>query len=218
MRRMTLGCAMPGDAAMSAAATNLDDRIAAAFADSAKSDNVETLIGEVEAAAIAVGEMADRARSRALDPALSAPDVAAARREMEDAAFRRDRLQVAVTKLGVRLGELRAQEEDDRRRATYEKVKAKRDRLAAELANVYPAIERQLVDLFTRLDANDKEVNYLNTRLPTNTERLLVAELVARGLPGFVRNGTQIERMTEQLCLPAFEYSALHPNAWPQSR
>ena len=203
---------------MSTAPTDLDDRIAAAFADSAKSEDVASLIGEVEAAAIAVGEMAERARSRALDPVLSAPDVAAARREMDDAEFRRDRMQVAVTKLGVRLGELRAEEEDNRRRATYEQVKTKRDKLAAELIDKYPAIERQLVDLFARLDANDKEVNYLNTRLPTNTERLRLAELVARGLPGLVKNGTQIERMTELLALPAFEYSALHPLAWPQLR
>ena len=87
---------------------------------------------------------------------LSAPYVAAARREMEDAAFKRDRLQAAVTKLGVRLGELRAQEENDRRTANYARVMAMRDNLAAELANIYPGIERQLVDLFTRLD-DDKE-------------------------------------------------------------
>lgn len=96
--------------------------------------------------------------------------------------------------------------------------KVKRDKLAAELANIYPGIERQLVDLFTRLDANDKEVNYVNTRLPTNAERLRVAELVARGLPGLVKNGMQIERMAELLALPAFEYSALHPLTWPRSR
>jgi hypothetical protein len=202
----------------SIAPTDLDDRITAAFADGAESNDVASLIRETEAAAIAVGEMAERARSRALDPVLSAPDVASARREMDDAAFRRDRMQVAVTKLGVRLRELKAQEEDNRRRATYEQVKTKRDKLAAELIDKYPAIERQLVDLFARLDANDKEVNYLNTRLPTNTERLRLAELVARGLPGLVKNGTQIERMTELLALPAFEYSALHPLAWPQSR
>jgi hypothetical protein len=201
---------------MNTAPADLDDRITAAFTDGAKSDDVAGLIGEVEAAAIAVGEMAERARSRALDPVLSAPDVAAARREMDDAEFRRDRMQVAVTKLDVRLAELRAQEENHRRRATYEQVKTKRDKLAAELIDKYPAIERQLVDLFARLDANDKEVNYLNTRLPTNTERLRLAELVARGLPGLVKNGTQIERMTELLALPAFEYSALHPLAWPR--
>jgi hypothetical protein len=133
--------------------TDLDERITAAFSSGAKSDDVANLIQEAEAAAIATGEAAERARSRALDPMLSAPDVATARREMDDAAFRRDRLQAAVTKLGVRLGELKAQEEDNRRKAAYEHVMAKRDKLAAELANIYPSIEHQLVDLFTRLDA-----------------------------------------------------------------
>jgi hypothetical protein len=200
----------------SIAPTDLDDRIAAAFANGAKSDDVANLIQEAEAAAIATGEAAERARTRALDPTLLAADVATARHEMDSAAFRRDRLQAAVTKLGVRLRELKGAEEDQRRWIAYENVKAKRDKLAAELASIYPAIERQLVDLFARLDANDKEVNYLNTRLPTNTERLRLAELVARGLPGLVKNGTQIERMTELLALPAFEYSALHPLAWPR--
>jgi hypothetical protein len=200
------------------APTDLDDRITAAFADGAKSDDVESLIGEAEAAAIAAGDTAERARSRALDPAISSADVASARREMDDAAFRRDRLQVAVTKLGVRLAELRAQEENHRRRVTYEQVKAKRDKLAAELADTYPGIERQLVDLFARLDANDREIANINAHLPTNAERLRVAELVARGLPGLVKNGIQIDRMAELLALPAFKFSALHPLAWPQSR
>src|SRR5450756_124109 len=68
------------------------------------------IIQEAEAAAIATGEAAERARTRALDPTLLAADVATARHEMDSAAFRRDRLQAAVTKLGVRLRELRAEE------------------------------------------------------------------------------------------------------------
>src|SRR5207249_4649842 len=69
---------------------DLDVRITAAFADGANSDSIASLIGEVEAAAIAADEMAQRARSRALDPVLSASDVAIARREAEDALFKRD--------------------------------------------------------------------------------------------------------------------------------
>src|SRR5450759_5614531 len=97
------------------ARTDLDDRITAAFADGAISDDVASLIQEAEAAAIAAGDTAERARSRALDPTLSAADVATARREMDDAAFRRDRLQVAVTRLRERLNVVKAQEEDSRR-------------------------------------------------------------------------------------------------------
>jgi hypothetical protein len=198
------------------AAADLDDRIALAFGNDVKSDEVADLIVEAEAASVSYGESAKQARARALDPVLSAKGVDEARRQMGNSAFKHERLQTAVTRLQERLKELRAQEEDDRRRATYEKVKAERDRLAAELADTYPAIERQLVDLFARLDANDREVKYLNAHLPTSTGRLLVAELVARGLDGFVKNATQISRMTEQLCLPAFECSVHHPLAWPR--
>jgi hypothetical protein len=102
--------------------TDLDDQITASFIDGAKSDDVASLIVEAEAAAIAAGDTAERTRSRALDPALSVADVATARREMDDAAFRRDRLQVAAKRLGERLREVRAQEEDSRRRIAYKKA------------------------------------------------------------------------------------------------
>jgi hypothetical protein len=44
----------------------------------------------------------------------------------------------------------------------------------------------------------------------------LVAELVARGLKGFVENGVDIPRIPQTLRLPAFEYSAHNPFAWPR--
>lgn len=197
--------------------TDLDDRIAAAFADGAKSDGVASLIGEVEAAAIAAGETADRARSRALDPALSAPDVATARRVMDDAAFRRDRMQVAVTKLGVRLSELRAQEEDHRRRLAYERARAERDKLAAELKDVYPALAARVADLVARVDANDREIVRINTRaMPDGSERLAGAELIARGLRGFNAGPNTIPRITTDLQLPGFEYNRDGLYMWPR--
>jgi hypothetical protein len=199
------------------AASDLDDRITAAFADGAKSDDIASLIVEAEAAAIAAGDTAERARSRALDPALSAPDVAAARREMDDAAFRRDRLQVAAKRLGERLREVRADEEDQRRRIAYKKAKAERDKLAAELKAIYPPIEAQFRDLMTRVDANDKEIEHINARaLPAEAVRLLVAELVARGLRGFVENSVEAVRITRDLRLPAFRFDQHDPYAWPR--
>ena len=199
--------------------THLDDRITAAFADGAKSDDIASLIVEAEAAAIAAGDTAARARSRALDPALSAPDVAAARREMDDAAFRRDRLQVAAKRLGERLREVRANEEDQRRRIAYKKAKAERDKLAAELKAIYPPIEAQFRDLMTRIDANDKQIEYINAHArPRDAERLLVAELVARGLRGFVENSVEAVRITRELRLPAFRFDRHDPYAWPRSR
>ena len=121
------------------AGSDLDERIVEAFREGAKSSDVATLIKEVEAAAVASGDVAEQSRKRALDPALAAADVAVARRGMEDATFRRDRLDTAVKRLGDRLTELRDHEEDQRRRAAYDKAKAERDALAEELGRVVPA-------------------------------------------------------------------------------
>jgi len=198
---------------------SLDERIVAAFSAGTKADDVTDLIGEAEAAASSAGEAAQRARAQALDPALSAERVAIARREMEDAAFRRDRMQTAVIKLGERLRELKAQEEDQRRWAAYERARAERDKLAAELKEVYPTFAARLADVLARIDANDREIEYSNTRArPSGAEWLAGAEMVARGLKGFVDGTADVPRITRDLRLPAFEYDRHAPTVWPPSR
>ena len=94
----------------------------------------------------------------------------------------RDRLQAALPRLQDRLAELGAAEEDARRRAVYDKVKAERDKLAEELARVYPPLVDQLVDLMTRLAASDQALNACNRALPRDAEHLPTAEEIARGL------------------------------------
>ncbi len=80
-----------------------------------------------------------------------------------------------------------------------------RDKLAAELGDIYPGIEQKLRELLPRIAANDRE--YINAHaMPSNGERLLVAELIA-GLRGFVESGVQIPRITHVLRMPAFRYS-----------
>ena len=176
------------------------------------------LIAEAEAAAVASGDAAERARTRALDPALSAADVAAARRDMEDAAFRRDRMQVAVQRLGERLREVRRQEDQARRRAAYDAALVERDKLASELAAVYPGIAAQLADVVARIAANDAVIEGINRKqLPDGADRLACAEVVARQLRGgFVDGTAHVPRITEQLRLPAFYYSAHEAYSWPR--
>jgi DNA repair exonuclease SbcCD ATPase subunit len=197
---------------------SLDDQIAAAFLPDAVSAEVSELISDAEAAAAASGEAAQLARSQALDPALSAEKVATARREMEDAAFRRDRMHTAVTKLTERLHQLRAREEDHRRWLAYDKVKAERDKLAAELKEMYPTFTARLADLIARIDANDREVENINKRTrPNGAEWLAPAELVARGLKGFSDGVSNVPRITTDLRLPSFEYNRQALNLWPRS-
>lgn len=111
---------------------------------------------------------------------------------MEDAAFTADRLGVATERLRERHREVQHREENARRKLAYNKVVSARDALAKELAAVYPPAAAQLAELMQRIDANDREVAHLNSgRLPEGAERILVAELSARGMKGFVSNGVE---------------------------
>ena len=197
--------------------TDLDGRIAAAFRDGQISTDVAALIAEVEAALLSSNEVAERARERALDPELSAGEVVEARRAMEDAAFARDRLSVAVPRLQQRLKQLLAAEEDARRRVAYDRAKAERDKLAAELAEIYPAFERQLGDLLPRIEANDQRIERINAHLPKGAKPLRVSELAARELTNFIVDGIErVPRVTTDLRLPAFRFDKFDPYSWPR--
>ena len=188
----------------------------AAFAAGARSEDVGVLIGEVDAAAVEAVEANERARARALDPTIPTADVATHRRDMEEAAFRRDRLLAAKERLAVRLDELRGMEEDARRTQLYESARSKRDALAAELARLYPPVVAQLSDLLARMVESDRELDYVNTRrLPRGASRLRAAEAVARGVSGFVDRGVDIPRITRALRLPSYEMGSTQPFAWP---
>jgi chromosome segregation ATPase len=198
---------------MEAYMTPLETRIASAFGSGIKSAAVTALIIEAEAAAVSVGELADRARERALDPTISTADLDQARSESETAAFTRDRMKAAVVRLRHRLAELQRQEEQARRQAAYEAAKSERDQLAEELARVYPALAAQLADLAKRIRANDATITSINRKLPARAERLDGAEVTARGLHIHVRHS--VPRITSQMVLPAFEFEQMKPYLWP---
>jgi hypothetical protein len=82
--------------------------------------------------------------------------------------------------------------------------------LAAELTELYPAVAPKLADLVARVAANDRDIEFRNNyNLPKGAERLLTAELVARGLPGWglAISHTALEvRGPLTLPGPAFEF------------
>jgi DNA-binding transcriptional MerR regulator len=184
---------------------DLDARIAAAFADGAKSTDVITLIQDAEDAAASASDLAEQARNHAFDPTLSGVDLENARKYMDDAGFQRDRLQAASKQLRERLAELKDQEENERRQMAYDKAKAIRDELAIELADLYPAFAQKLTELVPRIVANNREIDNINNcALPKGVDRLLVAELKARGLP-CVMNSIETPRIIDQLYLPPWQ-------------
>jgi hypothetical protein len=148
------------------------------------------------------------------------PDtVAALIQETEAAACAAgDTAEQAVLRLRERLTQMQAAEEDGRRRAAYDEARAERDELAKELAHVYPSLAAQLADLLGRVRASDDRIEHMNANaLPRGCGPLLVAELVARGLDGFVRDSVNIPRIVRRVQLPAFEYDIHAPYAWPRS-
>jgi hypothetical protein len=163
-------------------------------------------------------ELDDRITAAFADGAT--PDTVAALIQETESAGRAagERLQAEVSRLRERLTELRTAEEDKRRRAAYEEARAERDQLAAELARVYPPLAAQLADLLGRLRASDDCIEHMNAHaLPRGCGPLLVAELVARGLDGFVQNSVNVPRIVRRVQLPVFEYDMHAPYAWPRS-
>jgi hypothetical protein len=201
--------------------SDLDTRIRAAFDDGVSSQAIVELIDAADAAAQEAGRAAAVARARALNPALASNGVTEARRQMEDAAFERDRMATAVEQLRARLLVVKADEEDARRLRIYEDAKLERDRLAEELREFYPTVAERLAELLAKIAANDEAIERINAHgLPRERGRLLSAELVARDLPGWVLNAQPLaKRLTDELRLPAFE---LAPGSdgylWPPRR
>jgi hypothetical protein len=85
-----------------------------------------------------------------------AEDVVAARRALDDDAFKRDRL--AARRLSQRVG---AREVDRLRRAELERVFGERNRLGEEMARMVEPIV-QIAHLVSRVDVCDHEIRSLN--------------------------------------------------------
>ena len=92
---------------------------------------------------------------------------------------------------------------------------SRRDALVEELRREYPAIPARLADL--GVDENDQAIERINTRaLPSGAPSIAYAELVARGLSGFMDGTANVPRITKQLRVPNFTYSAFDRFAWPR--
>jgi hypothetical protein len=157
--------------------TELDARIVAAFREDATSSDAARLLAEVKEATSAAELAAETARKHALDPLMSGDDVKVARREMEDAAFTRDRLYEAGTKLVDRVEALKALEADRRLQSEHERVLAERDRLAEEMERMAEPIVR-IAHTVSRIAICDREIGRLNA---TSTAKFGHIPLVLSG-------------------------------------
>jgi hypothetical protein len=95
----------------------------------------------------------------------------------------------------------------------FKTVEATRDELAAEMREVYPAAVAQLVDLFHRMTACDRECSRINGLAPPGEHRRLrQVELTARGVDRLLQPDVWI---AETLRLPVFPRDTGPILAWP---
>jgi hypothetical protein len=169
-------------------------------------------VQETEAAAIAVGEAAARARTRALDPGTADPSEA--KSEMIDAEFRRDRLNAALPRLQQRYTKVLQAEAKARWVEQYDSVGARVKELAEELRAAYEFVPR-LVDVLTRARELDQEVRRVRESKPIDDvydglPRLLEVELTARNVAAI---GDRVLSLDRDLVLP--NWSDPTQKAWP---
>jgi hypothetical protein len=184
----------------------IETKITAALSD----DITSALIAETEAAITQADADAEAERANALDP-IASPDAAKAREALAAAEFARDRLRTVLPRLQQRLTEVAAGEYAAQWEPEFKQVEAQRDALAAEYAELYPKVAAQLIDLFGRIEAVDKEVSRINGSAPYGERRRLAAvELVARGLESFSTSDPPIAKAVQ---LPDWGHSGR--TAWP---
>jgi len=192
---------------------SLDRRIASAFRNDITSTDLAALIREVEAASAAANEAAERAKTRALNPALSAQKVSEARQISGEAQFRKERLATAVSELRARLQDVRHAEKNTERQQRYDNARIERNDLVRELNDLgYQDFAEKLADLLGRIAALDVVLLDINRDLPDGARTLLGVEQQTRGVPP----GSD-DTLVKMLRMPTWSYQ---PNqyAWPPTR
>ena len=191
--------------------TTLEQRISTVLTDdNSESSVIAALIAETETAIVAADEDAKLEQEKAFDP-LASPDPKAAQEAVQAAEFMQTWLRSALLRLQRRLRETQEREHRAKWYAEYEALKSERDALAAEFREVYTEFEAKVVNLLTRMAANNAEISNLHSARSSGVKlHLLEAELVARGLESFTRD---VPSITKELKLPAFEPG--RPLAWP---
>jgi hypothetical protein len=161
----------------------LEQAIANALTDpQVASTDLDELISKTEEAVAEAAATAEAEREKALDPVAS-PDAAKAEQSVWAAELHRDRLRSSLVRLWERLHEIESAESATRWRADYDAVKIKRDALAKEFVELYPAVTAQLCDLFQRAKVIDQECSRIDCKAPAGEHRRLRGvELTARGV------------------------------------
>jgi len=137
---------------------SLDDKIADAFGKELSSDALQVLLLEVGQALESVEEIRNEASERALDPKTRPADVEAARRDMDDAVFRSQRLAKAKEQLSALQKSAVEREAREQREAAHAEAVAERNTLVEDLA-AYEQHAKAITALLHRIYASNAKLS-----------------------------------------------------------
>jgi hypothetical protein len=198
--------------------TTFEERLINALTSDISADDLYTLVEETKLAITTANNEATIAKATALDP-LQSPDASEARRSMEDAKFKTDRLRNLLLRLQTRLIEAGNHEDYLRWRKRFDPLKPKVDVAAEKLKAVYQKFAAELVPLLAEIEKIDVEVSQVSLAKPYHAKAatndgcfLRSVELTARGLDGFGTYGHKIM----EIQLPDWEQQ--NKLMWPPDR
>jgi hypothetical protein len=162
---------------------DLEQRAVAALKSGTKisSADIEALIGEVEQAITTAEADVKEIMVTAYDPVLSS-DPDEARAELQAADFRVKRLHTLHSRLQAGYQQVVHHEAVQDWLPSYEAAKARRDKLADELREVYVSFTEKFAPILRQIDEVDRECYRVNHSSPGTTGRYLEGvEETARG-------------------------------------
>jgi hypothetical protein len=182
----------------------LEQKVVAALDSDMSANSLGNLLTTLDAAITEADATAEAAKVAFLDPVAS-PDINKARAAKESTQFTADRLRTLLPRLEQKYQQVEAEHAAMKWRTKFDALKTQRDKLAAELAEKYPAAVATLADLFGRIAENDEELSHLHRSRPTGAKgHLRSAELEARELDEFSRD---FPPLGKELRLPDFTHS-----------
>lgn len=128
-----------------------------------------------------IDEHAEASRKQMLDPLLPRAQIEEAKRNAEAAAVDRQRLQTAIDLLQSRAEELLNSESAAKAARRYQAAQAQRDKVAAMIADRYPALISELATLIEEIMKSNAMVDRVNSDLPEGSPPLNRPEGHARG-------------------------------------
>lgn len=184
----------------------LEERFHSMMKPRATATDIQAVIAEIDAEVARLSEVANLARAKSLDGAISDADAEQARTDEQGLRFAIERWISRKETLAGRFAERTQSDAAQALRKEYDDAAVETQVLADDLKARIPGLLAELAELLGRIRANDTRVEKANRNRPGGSPSLLGAEQIARGYIGIASwpNMSPVERLVD-IVLPRFD-------------